>query len=81
MRTSIDTSGRVVVPKRIRERLHLLNGGEVDIRERDGVIEIIPAPAKVELIDEGGKPVAVPTDQVVPLTDDDVRAAIEDLRR
>lgn len=81
MRTTIDKSGRVVVPRAIRERLQLLGGGEVDIAERDGVIEMVPAPAAVEVIDTARGPVAVPLAPLPALTDDDVRASIDESRR
>lgn len=40
MRTTIDTAGRVVIPKRIRDRLALTGGEELEIQEGDGRIEI-----------------------------------------
>jgi len=81
MRTSIDAAGRVVVPKAIRERLRLLAGGEVDVAERDGVIEIVPVAAAVEVVHSPGGAVAAPVDDLPPLTDEDVLAAIDASRR
>ena len=81
MRTTIDSLGRVVVPKVIRERLHLLGGEAIDIDERDGVVEIRVAPTDVAVKETAEGPVAVPTQQMPPLTDDIVRDTIERTRR
>jgi AbrB family looped-hinge helix DNA binding protein len=81
MRTTIDSAGRVVVPKTIRERLHLLGGAVVEVGERDGVIEIVPAPASVELVATPDGPVAVPNTPLPPLTDEELRAALDASRR
>jgi AbrB family looped-hinge helix DNA binding protein len=81
MRTTIDGSGRLVVPKAIRERLQLGAGGEVEIEERDGVIEIVPVAVEVEIVDAAGGPVAVPVEPIAALTDDDLFGAIDRSRR
>lgn len=81
MRTTIDRAGRIVVPKAIRERLTLLDGGDVEISERGGVIEIVPVPVEVEVVPGADGPVAVAPLGQPPLTDADVFAAIERLRR
>ena len=81
MRTTIDRLGRIVVPKAIRERLHLLGGETVDIEERDGVVEIRVASTDVHVRETAEGPVAVPTRPMPPLTDDIVRDTIERTRR
>lgn len=81
MRTTIDRAGRVVVPKAIRERLHLVGGAQLDIVERGGVIEIIPVAAAVDIVDGPHGPVAVTSDPVPPLTDAELFAAIDEQRR
>lgn len=81
MRTTIDRAGRVVVPKAIRDRLRLTDGGDVDIVERDGVIEIVPAPLAVALRETEHGPVLEAVDDVAPLTDEVVRATIDSVRR
>lgn len=80
MRTTIDRAGRVVVPKEIRRRLHLLEGGDVEIDERDGVIEIRPALTEFRVATGEGGLVAVPAEPLPPLTDEDVRETIDRLR-
>lgn len=81
MRVTIDKAGRMVVPKKLRARLALDQGGEVEVTERDGVIEILPVAADVEVVPGEGGPVARPREVLPPLTDDVVRNAREHLRR
>jgi AbrB family looped-hinge helix DNA binding protein len=81
MRASIDSAGRVVIPKELRERVGLHRGRSVDIRERDGRIEIEPAATPMSLVRRGGRPVAVPEEKLPPLTDEIVRDTLERTRR
>ena len=81
MRTTIDTAGRVVIPKELRHRLALVGGQEVEIREREGRIEIEVAATQMSLEPSGGGPVAVPAQALPPLTDEIVRDALERIRR
>lgn len=81
MRTTIDSAGRVVIPKDIRERVGLAGGHSVEITERDGLIEIEPAPTPIKLKRYRSGTVAVPDDDLPQLTDDIVRDTIERTRR
>ena len=81
MRTTIDRAGRIVVPKAIREQLRLLDGGEVDITERDGVIEIVPVAVAATLIETADGLVAVAPDGHASISDEVVQAAIDASRR
>jgi AbrB family looped-hinge helix DNA binding protein len=80
MRTTIDAAGRVVIPKELRSRLALVGGQELEIRERDGRIELEPAGASMSLRNSGGGP-AVPAEELPPLTDEIVRETLERARR
>jgi AbrB family looped-hinge helix DNA binding protein len=81
MRTTIDAAGRVVVPKPIRERLGLTGGSEVEIEERDGVVELRPRSRGVVLQRAAdGKLVLAAPDGSPPLTDEEVRRVLEDVR-
>lgn len=81
MRTTIDPAGRLVIPKRIRDRLGLRGNDQVEITERDGRIEIEPAFTDVELVREGSVLVARPDRELPPLTDEIVRETLDRVRR
>jgi AbrB family looped-hinge helix DNA binding protein len=81
MRSTIDAAGRVVIPKDLRERLALEGGATVEIRERDGRIEIEPIGTPMTLVRRAGGPVAVPDVALPPLTDEIVRETLERVRR
>ena len=81
MKSTIDAAGRIVVPKALRERLGLTGGQAIDIREREGRLEIEPAPTPMKLVKRRGGRVAVPARRLPPLTDEIVRDTLEQLRR
>jgi AbrB family looped-hinge helix DNA binding protein len=72
MRTTIDAAGRVVIPKEVRTEAGIRPGMTVDVRWRDGRIEIEPAPLPVKLVRKGRLLVAVPLGEVDPLTTETV---------
>ncbi|MFW6090357.1 MAG: AbrB/MazE/SpoVT family DNA-binding domain-containing protein [Actinomycetota bacterium] len=49
MRSAIDSAGRVVIPKALRDALGLSAGQPLEISERDGRLEIVPAPTPMRL--------------------------------
>jgi bifunctional DNA-binding transcriptional regulator/antitoxin component of YhaV-PrlF toxin-antitoxin module len=81
MRIAMDSVGRVVVPKALRAELGITGPVELEVVARDGVIELAVAdvPAHIEARDEG--PVIVNDAPVKALTVEDVRAAIDRVRR
>ena len=81
MKTTIDPAGRLVVPKPLRQRLGFKGGETVEIRERDGLLEIGPAPTPMVLVRKKGGGVAVPHEPLPPLTDEIVRETLERSRR
>lgn len=81
MKSTIDAAGRIVIPKALRDRLGLEGGETLDIRERDGLIEIESAATPMSLVDREGVSVAVPEEDLPPLTDDIVRDTLERTRR
>lgn len=81
MKSAIDSAGRVVIPKELREPLGLAGGGPVEIREREGRIEIEPVETPMALVRRAGGLVAVPEETLPALTDETVRATLERTRR
>jgi len=64
MSTAIDHSGRLVIPKAVRDAAGLRPGMKLEIRFRDGRIEIEPAPVIVVISDASGVAVAATVDPV-----------------
>jgi len=58
VRTSIDSGGRIVVPKPLRDALGLTPGSELDISRYGAGLQLIPAGRTARLVDEGGRLVA-----------------------
>lgn len=81
MRSAIDSAGRIVIPKALRARLGLGQKRAVEIRERDGRIEIEPVSTPMTLVRRSGGAVAVSNEELPPLTDEIVRATLERSRR
>lgn len=81
MKTTIDSGGRVVIPKALRDRIGLTAGEELELRERDGRIEIEPAATAMSLVQGKRALAAVPEAELPPLTDEIVRATLERTRR
>ena len=81
MRITIDSVGRLVVPKALRDELGISGATELEIHARDGVLELGVAdlPARVE--DRPGGPVIASDAATKPLTIEHVRAAIDRTRR
>jgi AbrB family looped-hinge helix DNA binding protein len=64
MITTIDSAGRLVVPKEIRQLAGLKPGIPLEVSWKDGCIEIEPAPLSVQLKKKGRLTVAVPQTEV-----------------
>lgn len=81
MRTTIDSAGRIVVPKALRDALQLKPGQALEVRAGDGRLEIEAAAAPVKLVKRGKSVVAVPDEPMPRLTAEEVRDALERIRR
>ena len=79
MKTTMDRAGRLVIPKEIRREARLAPGVPLEVRWRDGRIEIEPAPAPVRLRRRGRLLVAVPRNKLpklMPETVEQTRAKL-----
>ncbi len=81
MKTTIDSAGRIVVPKPLREQLQLRGGDALEISAVDGRLEIEIPPTTVRLEDRGRGLVAVADQEPQTLTAAEVREALEQIRR
>ena len=81
MKTTIDAAGRMVIPKEIRREAGLKPGTPLEVRWREGRIEIEPAPLPVKLERKGRFLVAIPQREVPLLTPETVERTRRALRR
>jgi AbrB family looped-hinge helix DNA binding protein len=78
VKTSIDSMGRIVVPKPLRDALGLTPGSTLDVSRYGAGLQLIPNARAARLVDEGG--VTVVTGDTT-IDDDDVFALIDGARR
>lgn len=76
----MDSSGRLVIPKQIRDQAGFQPGAPLELRLRDGWLEIEPAPAAVRFEKAGKLTVAALEADEAPLTQDEVNAVREQIR-
>ena len=77
---TIDSAGRLVVPKAIREEAGVRPGLPLRITLREGRIEIEPAPRKIRIVEKDGLHVAVPREKSTALTAETVRKTLHRIR-
>jgi AbrB family looped-hinge helix DNA binding protein len=80
MRATIDSAGRIVVPKALRDALGVGPGQEVEVQVKDGRL-VIEVPATAMRLTRRRKLAAVPLKKLPPLTSDQVRETLERIRR
>jgi AbrB family looped-hinge helix DNA binding protein len=81
MQVTMDPTGNLVVPEKIRKQAGIVPGAPLEIQVRDGRIEIEPSPRDVRLVRKGRLTVAVPAVSSPPLTAEIVERVLDDLRR
>jgi AbrB family looped-hinge helix DNA binding protein len=81
MHTSMDATGRIVVPKPLREALGLAPGQPLQIRVVDAGLRVEVEPTPMQLQRRGRGRVAVPEAALPVLRADDVRDTLERTRR
>jgi AbrB family looped-hinge helix DNA binding protein len=81
MKTTIDAAGRLVIPKELRREARLRPGTELEIRWREGLIEIEPVPLPVKMKKRGRFLVAMPDQPIEQLTSETVERTRQQLTR
>jgi len=81
MRTTMDEAGRIAVPKALREALGLAPGQPLEVRAREGRLEVEVVPTPMRLEKRGRGAVAVPQQGLPTLTAEQVRDSLERSRR
>ena len=78
MKASIDSVGRIVVPKPLRDALGLTPGSTVDISRYGGGLQLLPTGRTARLVEESGTLVATGE---TTIDDDEVFRLIDTGRR
>ncbi len=81
MIATIDSAGRIVVPKRLREQLGFQPGQELELAAADGHLEVSHPVTPMRLERRGGRLVAVADRPMPTLTGELVRDTLELVRR
>jgi AbrB family looped-hinge helix DNA binding protein len=81
MRTTIDSAGRIVVPKRLRDEMGVQPGQVLELEVRDGRLQVEIAPIDIRLERRRRGPVAVADKKLPTLTAEMVRETLEHTRR
>lgn len=81
MRTTIDSAGRILVPKALRDELGLTEGQELELRVVDGGLQVeIPA-TPMRLVERDGDLVAAADRDMPELAEELVRRTVEQIRQ
>jgi AbrB family looped-hinge helix DNA binding protein len=81
MTTTIDSAGRIVVPKRLREELGFRPGQKLELSAVDGRLEVEHPTTPIRLEEREGRLVAVADRPMPTLTPELVRETLEQIRR
>ena len=79
--TTIDSAGRLVLPKEIRDEAGIVPGMSLEVSYLDGRVEIEPLPREVVTKRKGRLRVAVPVEEGEPLSERTVRRTISLIRK
>jgi AbrB family looped-hinge helix DNA binding protein len=59
----IDKAGRIVVPKKFRDALHLVPGTRLAVEQMGGNLALMPSSNEAQLVIENGTPLIFPADR------------------
>ncbi len=79
--TTIDSAGRVVLPKAVRDQVGIQPGMTLRITVEEGKVEIEPVTREVRIVRKGPLRVAVPVEAGPPLTAETVEQVRRELRQ
>lgn len=80
MTTTIDSAGRLVLPKAVRDEAGILPGMALRITVQEGRIEIEPLPREVRLVQQGPLRIAVSADDGPALSEVTVESVLREVR-
>lgn len=80
MKTTIDKTGRVVIPAAVRERAGLRPGSELEVLVDDISIRLVPVAPAPLLARRGKRLIAVPTAKQSDLPEVDLASLVEEER-
>jgi AbrB family looped-hinge helix DNA binding protein len=80
IQTTIDSAGRLVLPKTVRDEAGIQPGMSLKIIVQDGRIEIEPVPCDVRIVQRGPLYVAVPVEEGPTLTEETVERVRREIR-
>jgi AbrB family looped-hinge helix DNA binding protein len=80
MQTTIDSAGRLVLPKTVRDEAGILPGMALRITVQDGRVEIEPLPREVRIVQRGPLRIAVPVEEGPSLTEETVERVRREIR-
>jgi AbrB family looped-hinge helix DNA binding protein len=78
METTVDSVGRIVVPKQLRDSLGMQPGTTVEISAYGAGLQVLPAGRTARIVEVDGHIVAASD---TPVTDDIIFGLIDSLRR
>lgn len=81
IRVTIDAAGRIVVPKPVREAMGLRAGSVLEMTLEDGILNFaLPSLMRLDRGADGVLVFTAPEDAPI-LTDEEVQAALDEIRR
>jgi len=80
VQTTIDSAGRLVLPKTVRDEAGILPGMPLRITVLEGRIEIEPVAREVRIVQRGPLRIAVPVEEGPPLAEETVQRVRREIR-
>jgi len=80
VQTTIDSTGRLVLPQTVRDEAGILPGMVLRVSVQDGRIEIEPVAREVRIVQKGPLRIAVPIEEGPSLTEETVERVRREIR-